>query len=424
MSNFGIGLGSFLSGAVQGANAYAGIQNARSQQKLNDIKVKEAENDYAEKIKTQDTQAEVDRIGKIGLESAQLEHGDDVKKVLNHYYTNTIPQQQQRLIQSGKVEAADTLGRFMETKQAKQLTESSALAIKQASMGDYANLGPTIETLLNTSSSVTGGGAFKFKTLTELKDAKGNKTGAVSLAVTDSGGKEQKIDFNTTADLIGFIRNNAMPDKIVEYAFDQEQQAKKVRADTAKENLEWTRKTAEKGLDFRYDTLRDESQSDLRIAEQRNSSGLRMGESKYNSELKMNEQGYGSGLRMQEQANQAQLNNAYGLGSRPGGKVAEAEATIAFLRKNGVPEEYIQANITSIAGLENKSRPMSSRVDDYVKMRSGADIGFSKLTAAEQVSEAKKYIAAVDGQATEQGAGGAETQNPFIDQATGEVVYR
>ena len=38
-SNFGIGLGSFLSGAVQGAQAYQGIKNMQSQAKLNDIKV-------------------------------------------------------------------------------------------------------------------------------------------------------------------------------------------------------------------------------------------------------------------------------------------------------------------------------------------------------------------------------------------------
>lgn len=415
--NFGIGLGSFLSGAVEGANAYSTIQTNRSRQKLNDIKVKEAESDFAQKRANQDIQAEVDRIGKIGLEAATVEHGDDVKKVLNHYYTNTIPQQQQRLIQSGKVDAAETLGKFMETKQAKQLTETSALAIKQATMGDYTNLGPTIEGLLNTSSAVTGGGAYKLKGMTELTDDKGQKTGGVSFAVTDSNGKEQSISFGSSGELIGFIRNNAMPDKIVEYAYDQEEQAKKVRAETAKNQQSWNQKIAEKGLDFKYDLAKAENNSQLNIAEQR----------------------VKSGLTMQEQANKAQLENAYGTGDSGGSKkVAEAEATIAFLKKNGVPDDYIQQNISAIVGLENKTRPMSSRIDDYVKMRSGADMRFAQLEPTEQIKQAREYIGAVDSQNTGAGegasvpnpfgGGAAQTAGkgltPFFDSKTNSIVYK
>ena len=61
-------------------------------------------------------------------------------------------------------------------------------------------------------------------------------------------------------------------------------------------------------------------------------------------------------------------------------KVQDAQATIGFLRQNGVSDDYIKANLPAIVGLENKTRPMSSRVDDYIKMRSGADISFSRYT--------------------------------------------
>ena len=409
--SFGIGLGSFLSGAVQGAQAYAGIQDARSRNKLNDMRVKEAESNLAEKTAAQDRQADANRIGKIGLEEGQALYGDDVKKVIDHYNTNIIPKQQQFWIENGDVEKADTLGKFMKTKQAEQLTGASALAIKQASMGDYTNLGPTIESLLDVSAQVTGGGNYTYKSVTPLTDAKGVKTGGVSFKFTDPNGKDQDISFNNTGELVGFIRNNSMPDKIVEYAYDQEQQAKKIRAETASNNQKWQQKIAEKGLDFKYNVSRDNNLSSLRREEARNSSGL----------------------RIQEQTNQAQLNNAYG-GSGGSKKVAEAEATIQFLRANGVPDEYIQANITSIAGLENKQRPMSSRIDDYIKMRSGADLKFGQLSAEQQVSEAKKYIAAVDEQ-----SGGSEgtADNPFpannsqgkgltpyYDSRTNQVVYR
>lgn len=409
--SFGIGLGSFLKGVADGANAYSGIQTAKSQQKLNDMRVKEAESNLAEKTAAQDRQADANRIGKIGLEEGQALYGDDVKKVIDHYNTNIIPKQQQFWIENGDVEKAETLGKFMKTKQAEQLTGASALAIKQASMADYDNLGPTIESLLDVSAQVTGGGNYKFKSVTPLTDAKGVKTGGVSFKFTNPSGKDQDISFNNTGELISFIRNNSMPDKIVEYAYDQEQQAKKIRAETASNNQKWNQKIAEKGLDFKYNVARDNNSSSLRREEARNSSGL----------------------RIQEQANQAQLNNAYGA-SGSNKKVAEAEATIQFLRANGVPDEYIQANITSIAGLENKQRPMSSRIDDYIKMRSGADLKFGQLSAEQQVSEAKKYIAAVDEQS---GGSDGTTDNPFpanqsqgkgltpyYDSRTNQVVYR
>ena len=410
--SFGIGLGSFLKGVADGANAYSGIQTAKSQQKLNDMRVKEAESNLAEKTAAQDRQADANRIGKIGLEEGQALYGNDVKKVIDHYNNNIIPKQQQFWIENGDVEKADTLGKFMKTKQAEQLTGASALAIKQASMGDYTNLGPTIESLLDVSAQVTGGGNYKFKSVTPMTDDKGVKTGGVSFKFTDPNGKDQDISFNNTGELVGFIRNNSMPDKIVEYAYDQEQQARKVRAETASNNQKWKQKIAEKGLDFKYNVYRDNNLSSLRSEEARKISGL----------------------RIQEQTNQAQLDNAYGGGSGGSNRVAEAEATIQFLRENGVPEEYIQANLTSIAGLENKQRPMSSRIDDYIKMRSGADLKFGQLSTEQQVSEAKKYIAAVDEQ-----SGGSEgtADNPFpannsqgkgltpyYDSRTNQVVYR
>lgn len=412
VGNFGMGLGSFLSGLSQGAQAYSNIQTAKSQNKLNEMRLNEAESNLAEKTRQQDLQADANRIGKIGLENAQTIYGDDVKAVINHYNTNTVPKQQQFWIENGDVDKAEMLGKFIETKQAQQLTENSALAIKQAGMGDYQNLGKTIESLLGVSSSVTGGQAMKLKGMTELKDDKGQKTGGVSFKFAGADGKDQDISFNNTSELIGFIRNNAMPDKIVEYAYDQEQQAQKVKAENAKSKRDWKQKQAEKGLDFKFQTARDENLSSLKIGEQKSASGL----------------------RMQEETNKAQLKNAYGGSSSEGSKkIAEAQATIEFLKSNGVSDEYIQQNITAIAGLENKSRPMSSRVDDYIKMRSGADMGFAKLTPNQQVAQAKEYIKEVD-----KTNGGGTVDNPFqqkpqsqskgmtpyLDTKTGAVVYR
>lgn len=406
-SNFGIGLGSFLSGAVQGAQAYQGIKNMQSQAKLNDIKVKKAEQEYAEDQRNSDIQAEVEKIGQVGLSEAQTKYGEDNKKVLDYYYTNTIPKQQQHLIAAGKVEAADMLGKFMETKQAKQLTEASANAIRMASNGDYQGLGPAIESILNVSNGVFGtGNNYKFKAVTELKDDKGIATGGAKIDFVDSSGKEQSISFNNQNELISFIRNNAMPDKVVEYAYDQQKQAQAVRAKQLEDERDWKQEQTKLAIQQGYGIQRDNNQSANRQTEQKSAALIKS---------QLGEDGAG--------------------GSTANKKVADAQAMISFLKSQGASDEYIQANMASIVGITSQQRPMSSRIDDYVKMMSSNDLSFAKLSNAEKVKQAKEYIASVDGVSTQSNNAGS-TANPFqgnaqgkgltpyVDTKTGTVVYR
>lgn len=402
-SNFGIGLGSFLSGAVQGAQAYQGIKNMQSQAKLNDIKVKKAEQDYAEDQRNSDIQAEVEKIGQVGLSEAQTKYGEDNKKVLDYYYTNTIPKQQQHLIAAGKVEAADMLGKFMETKQAQQLTEASASAIRMASNGDYQGLGPAIENILNVSNGVFGNSNnYKFKAITELKDDKGAATGGAKLDFIDSSGKEQSISFNNQNELISFIRNNAMPDKVVEYAYDQQQAAQKLRAKQIEEQQKWDQEKTKLAIQQGYGIQRDNNQSANRQTEQKSAALIK-----------------------------SQLGDDGAGGSTENKKVADAQAMISFLKSQGASDEYIQANMASIVGITSQQRPMSSRIDDYVKMMSSNDLSFAKLSNAEKVKQAKEYIASVDGVSTQsttanpsQGNAQGKGLTPYVDTKTGTVVYR
>ncbi len=402
-SNFGIGLGSFLSGVTQGAQAYQGIKNMQSQAKLNDIKVKKAEQEYAEDQRNSDIQAEVEKIGQVGLSEAQTKYGEDNKKVLDYYYTNTIPKQQQHLIAAGKVEAADMLGKFIETKQAKQLTEASANAIRMASNGDYQGLGPAIESILNVSNGVFGtGDSYKFKAVTELKDDKGVATGGAKIDFVDSSGKEQSISFNNQNELISFIRNNAMPDKVVEYAYDQQQAAQKLRAKQIEEQQKWDQEKTKLAIQQGYGIQRDNNQSANRQTEQKSAALIKS---------QLGEDGAG--------------------GSTENKKVADAQAMISFLKSQGASDEYIQANMASIVGITSQQRPMSSRIDDYVKMMSSSDLRFAKLSNTEKVKQAKEYIASVDGVSTQsttanpsQGNAQGKGLTPYVDTKTGTVVYR
>lgn len=402
-SNFGIGLGSFLSGVTQGAQAYQGIKNMQSQAKLNDIKVKKAEQEYAEDQRNSDIQAEVEKIGQVGLSEAQTKYGEDNKKVLDYYYTNTIPKQQQHLIAAGKVEAADMLGKFMETKQAKQLTEASANAIRIASNGDYQGLGPAIENILNVSNGVFGtGDSYKFKAVTELKDGNGVATGGAKIDFIDSSGKEQSISFNNQNELISFIRNNAMPDKVVEYAYDQQKQAQAVRAKQLEDERDWNQEKTKLAIQQGYGIQRDNNQSANRQTEQKSAALIK-----------------------------SQLGQDSNGNSTENKKVANAQAMISFLKSQGASDEYIQANMASIVGITSQQRPMSSRIDDYVKMMSSNDLSFAKLSNTEKVKQAKEYIASVDGVSTQsttanpfQGNAQGKGLTPYVDTKTGTVVYR
>jgi hypothetical protein len=405
--NFGIGLGSFLSGVSQGAQAYQGIQNAKSQNKLRDMQVKQAEQDYAEKQRNSDIQAEVERIGQIGINDAQTKYGGDNKKVLDYYYNTTIPKQQQHLISSGKVEAADMLGKFMETKQAKQLTEASAGAIRMASMGDYQNLGPAIEDILNVSNSIVGdGGSYKFKSVTELKDAKGQLTGGAKLDFIDSAGKPQSLTFNNQNELIGFIRNNAMPDKIVEYAYDQQKQAQAIKAQQIKDERDWKQEQTKMAIQQGYGLAKDNNQSANTITQQRSAA-----------------------------VTKSQLDGANGTtGAKGNDKVAQAESAAAYLRKNNYTEEQIRAYVPALLGVQNNSKNMATRIEDTIKTLSEIDMSFGKLSSAEKIKQAKDYIAMVDGASNQNSGevanpfpnGGQQSKGltPYMDTKTGTVVYR
>lgn len=407
MANFGIGLGSFLSGAVQGAQAYQGIKNMQSQAKLTDMKVKEAERNYAENQRNADIQAEVNRIGQIGLEAAQAEHGDNNKLVLDKYYNDTIPKQQQHLIAAGKVEAADMLGKFMETKQAKQLTEASANAIRMASNGDYDGLGPAIENILNVSNGVFGGDdSYKFQGITQLKDDKGVATGGAQIDFTDSSGKKQSMTFNNQSELIGFIRNNAMPDKIVEYAYDQQKQAQAAKAKQIEDERNWKQEQTKMEIQHGYGLAKDNNQSANTIAQKKADALIK-----------------------------SQLEGAGGGSSKGNEKVAQAEAAAAYLRSNGYTDDQIRAYVPALLGVQNNSKNMSVRIEDTIKTLSEIDTAFGRLSNADKIKQAKDYIAMIDGASAQSGgdvenpfpSGGNQQSrglSPYVDTKTGAVVYK
>ena len=212
----------------------------------------------------------------------------------------------------------------------------------------------------------------------------------------DKTGEETTHTFNSMDEVYKLAQQFGSPDQVFKFGMEQLAAGQKAAADAAKEGRDWQRTLTTKELDQGY---------------------------------KLEGQANESQLRRAEKAEEART----GAGNR---KITDAKATIAFLKENGASDEYIKSNMAGILGIENRSRPVSSRIDDYIKMRTDSDRKFGKMSLGDQIKEAQSYIAAVDrqtGDAGEQGmgipTGDAQPQQNgagvlFLDTKTGNIISR
>ena len=107
MANFGIGLGSFLTGVAQGADAYANIQNARSRQKLTDMQVSNLEKEQQSKQGAIDLAAQ-------GADEARAKTDGAIDNVMNYYMQNTAPKLQQYWLSQGDMDKANAFGKWIQ----------------------------------------------------------------------------------------------------------------------------------------------------------------------------------------------------------------------------------------------------------------------------------------------------------------------
>lgn len=417
MSNFGIGLGAFLSGVTQGAQAYSNIQGMRKQNELRDIQLQEAKDNASDRqIARADQQARRD-IAVQGMAKAnEANPGADGEVIMNYWMNNTAPKLQQHWMSVGEPQKAQAYGEWIKDNNVQQGMRYSAGMIRSAMTGDADGFAKNLVAAYNQPGYFENGQSIKSAQV--KRDDKGNASG-MEVILTDKDGKDTKHTFNSMDEVYQLAQQFGSPEKVFAAGLADLESAKKIRAETAKEKREFDRKITEKKLDHGFKISEQESASDLRRVENREQSDL----------------------RLNEQNNKVQLDSAYGVGNYGEGnkKVQEAQATIGFLRQNGVSEDYIKANLPAIVGLENKTRPMSSRVDDYIKMRSGADISFSRLSTQEQVKAAREYIAAVDAQdgggekaalsVANPSQSGTQSQQskgltPYYDSKTNKIIYR
>ena len=84
MSNFGIGLGSFMSGFTQGAGAAQGIKRGQQQEKLTDMQIKNLEDQQAANQGARDLSAQ-------GVKDATANTDGQIDNVMGYYMQNVAP---------------------------------------------------------------------------------------------------------------------------------------------------------------------------------------------------------------------------------------------------------------------------------------------------------------------------------------------
>ena len=388
--NFGIGLGSFMSGFTEGANAAQGIKRGMQQEKLTNMQIKNLEDQQTANQGAKDISAQ-------GVADAQKNTDGNIDNVMTNYMQNTAPKLQQYWMANGDVDKANAFGKWINDTNVQQGMKYGAGMIRAAQLGDPDGVMKNMVNLYNQPGYFEDGHSAVGATLRKDKD--GNAAGMDITLRNDKTGEETTQTFNSMDDVYKTAMQFGQPQNVFNYGIEQMKAGEKARVDMAKEGRDWQR-----------DNQKAERDQGYKLEGQNNASQLRQAE------------------KVAEAKN--------GTGNK---KISDAKATIQFLKDNGASDDYIRTNMAGILGIENRQRPLSSRIDDYVKMRTDSDPKFRKLPLDEQIQQAQGYISAVDRQSDEAApqsvglpAGGQAAPTGqaggngvlFLDTKTGNIISR
>lgn len=387
MANFGIGLGSFLSGVAQGTDAYANIQNARSRQKLTDMQVSNLEKEQQSKQGAVDLAAQ-------GADEAKANTDGKIDNVMNYYMQNTAPKLQQYWLSQGDMDKANAFGKWIQDSNVQQGMKYGAGMIQGAQQGNPELVMDNMVKLYNQPGYFEDG--FSAVKADVRRDKDGNAAGWDITLKNNKTGKETTHSFNSMDDIYKTAMQFGDPKNVFEYGMQQLKAGQDAQVAIAKEDR------ALKVDD--YKAARDQN---YKLEGQNNESQLRQAEKRAE-------------------------------GTTGNKKVQDAQAAEDYLRSRGVPNEQIRALAPALIGAQNQSAPMSKRVDDYIKARGEdfTDKEWKKLSADQQTKQALDAIQMRDRLINEnQGMGlpGQQQSQPqqqggsglmFLDTRTGQIINR
>lgn len=386
MANFGIGLGAFLNGVANGANAYANIKDLASRSKMRDAQVADMEQQRADKqqyrsilkqngadataARQQDINNQIstgtDATGQPTYSVAGKSYANQAEATaaaegqvggfLDYWKKTAAPKLQQYWVENGDIDKAQNFSKWMEDSNVQEGMKNWANMARSFQVGDREGFLTNLNKTLTTSGYYDG--AVQPIEASEKTNDKGQLLG-YTVKFRDKGtGKESTQDFDSD-DIQKLAVTGLSPSQIYSQGVDDMRAAKAARAAAVK--------------------TQDERQWEA---------------------TKMDRQQQNT---LESQANQSQLRRAekveekrLGLGDASKDPLAKAKATESYLRDKGYSDDYIKKNAPALVGIQNQNKPRSSRIDDYIKLQTENDRAFSKLPLSQKIDQANKYIDTVD----------------------------
>lgn len=389
MANFGVGFGAFMNGLAQGAQTAQSIKANDQKQQLVDMQLQDLKDQQASKQTVRD-------ISQQGIQDANANTDGSIQNVTNYYMKNVVPKIQQEYLAKGDVKTAKAFGDWVQDANVQEGMKYGANLIRAAQLNDVQGVSDNLVKLYNQPGYFEDGRTAVSSKILTGKD--GQPSGMEVVLRNDKTGQEETKTFNSMKDVYDVAMQFAQPDQVFKYGMNQIAEGQKTAAEMAKEGREWQRTVQGKQLDQNYRLEADNNRAQLKMAEE----------------------------------------TAKAKNPTNNKKVTDAQATIQFLKQNGASDDYIRANLAGIIGIENRSRPLSSRIDDYIKMRTESDSKFRKMSTDDQIAEARSYISTVDKQTAGDGftlgmpgVNTGQTQQqpqnngvPVLDTKTGQIIYR
>jgi len=386
MSNFGIGFGAFMQGVQGGMNTMQGLKRAQTQQDLADMQLQDMKDQRTAQQGFKDASAQ-------GMTEAKANTDGQLDNVMAYYMKNTAPKLQQYWLSQGDPQKADAFGKWIQDSNVQQGMKYSAAFMRAAQLGDDQAAADNLVKMYNQPGYFEDGMSVVNHKIMRGKD--GSNAGMQITLKNDKTGEETTQTFNSMADVYKMGLQFASPDTVFNYGMKQLEAGQNAAAAGAKEQRDWQRTVAGKQLDQNYKLEGQNNESQLRTAEKA------------------------------EEARNGKNNP----------EAQRIQARVSAFKAAGKTDEWINANMPQIVGIENRARPITSRIDDYIKLQTENDSKFRRLSQDEQIRQAQAYIDKQDkatgdvtpGLGVPQGTQPNQTQTQgdvYFDTKTGKLVTR
>lgn len=352
MSNFGIGLGSFMQGVASGANTMANIQDASSKKELRDMEIADL------KQAREDKQA-LRSINQQGLAQIKSSPQWSPDNSMNLYMQQVVPKVVEHYLSVGDPQTAKAYQSWIGDNNVQQGAKYGASMMRAAAMKDMDGVGNYMVQAYNQPGYFEDGNTATGYNV--LKNEKGEPTG-LEITLKGADGKEFTHKFNSVDDVYKVASTFGNPLEVFKTGVAQYQaqqaQAQKNNAELAKEGRDWNRTLTTKQMDQNFSMEKDNNASQLRRAEKA------------------------------EEARNGGNSNV----------VRDAKAKEQYLRDKGVPESRIKALAPQLVGVDRQEVPITKRIDDYIsnKDKDVLDKEWQKLDGGQKTERAMKDLQARD----------------------------